>query len=85
MEDVVTEIGIEKFRVAFTDNVSVMVKELSIFAGKYSHIAVYTYRLKSAEDTVDTCTCVVKEINKLQILRANFTESSRKNWVRFAI
>jgi hypothetical protein len=74
MEDVVTEIGIEKFRVAVTDNVSVMVKALSIFAGRYSDIAVYTYRLKSAEDTIDTCTYIVKEINKSQIVRANFTE-----------
>jgi hypothetical protein len=34
MEDVVTEIGNEKFRAAVTDSVSVMVKALSIFAGK---------------------------------------------------
>jgi len=34
MEDVVTEIGIEKFRAALTDSVSIMVKTSSIFAGK---------------------------------------------------
>jgi len=91
MEDVVTEKGIEKFRAAVTDSVSIMVKALSIFAGKYSHIAVYTCaahtlhliigditKLKSAEDTVDTCTCIVKEINKSQILKASFTELQKE-------
>jgi hypothetical protein len=34
MEDVVTEIGLEKFRAAVIDSVSIMVKALSIFAGK---------------------------------------------------
>jgi len=91
MEDVVTEIGIEKFRAAVTDSVSIMVKALSIFAGKYNHIAVYTCashtlyliidditKLKSAEDTIDTCTCIVKEINKSQILKASFTELQKE-------
>jgi hypothetical protein len=35
-------------------------------------------KLKSAEDTVDTCTCIVKEINKSQILKANFTELQKE-------
>jgi hypothetical protein len=68
-----------------------MVKALSIFAGKYNHIVVYTCaahtlhlitdditKLKSAEDTVDTCTCIVKEINKSQILKASFTELQKE-------
>jgi hypothetical protein len=38
MDDEMTEIGIEKFRVAFTDNGSVMVKTL-ICSPKYSHVA----------------------------------------------
>jgi len=68
-----------------------MVKALSIFAGKCNHIAVYTCaahtlhliidditKLKSAEDTVDTCTCIVKEINKSQLLKASFTELQKE-------
>lgn len=91
MEDIVTEGGIEKFRAAVTVYVSVMVKALSVLAGIYSHMAVYTRaghalhlivgditKLKSAEDTVDTCTCIIKEINKSHILKANFTELQKE-------
>ena len=88
MEDVVTEIGIEKFREALTDSVSIMLKHRRYLR---KNIAVYTCaahtlhliigditKLKSAEDTVDTCTCIVKEINKSQILKANFTELQKE-------
>ena len=92
MEDVMTEIGIEKFGAVVTDDASVMVKATSILEEKYSHIAVYTCaahtlqliiadvtKLKSVKDIVDTCKTIVKEINKSQILRANFTELQKKN------
>lgn len=62
-----------------------MVKALSIFEGKYRHMTVYTCaahtlhliigdvtKLNSAEDTVDTRSCNVKEIEKSQILKACF-------------
>jgi hypothetical protein len=42
MVDVMTEIEIETFRVSVSDNDSAMVNALSIFAGKYSQIPVYT-------------------------------------------
>jgi hypothetical protein len=42
MEDVMTVIGIGKFRIAVTDSGSVVVNALSIFAGKYSHTDIYT-------------------------------------------
>jgi hypothetical protein len=35
-------------------------------------------KLKSAEDTVDTCTCIIKEINKSRILKVNFTELQKE-------
>jgi hypothetical protein len=87
MEDVMTEIGIEKFVAVVTDDASVMVKATSMLEEKYSHIAVYTCaaytlhliiaditKLKSVKDIVDTCKTIVKEISTSQILRANFTE-----------
>ena len=42
VEHVITEIGIEKIRAAGTDTASGTVRALSILAGKYSRIAVYT-------------------------------------------
>jgi hypothetical protein len=91
MEDVMTEVGIEKFGGVVTDNASVMVNATSILKEKYSHIAVYTCaahtlhliigditKLKSVKDMVDTCKTIVEEINKSQILRANFTELQKE-------
>jgi hypothetical protein len=37
-----TEKVIEKFGIPVTNNESLMMNALSIFAGKYSHISVYT-------------------------------------------
>jgi hypothetical protein len=51
MEDVMTERGIEKFRVAVTDSGSVKLNELSIFAGKYGHIDVYTCAAQTLHQT----------------------------------
>jgi hypothetical protein len=73
MEVVKTEIGIEKFEAAVTDNPTVMVKALATSEDKYRRTAVYTRAahtlyvitgeittLKSDEDTLATCKNIVK-------------------------
>ena len=52
MEDVVTEVGIEKFRAAVTDYVSVMVKALSdISRNMQSYGGLYLRSARTASDS----------------------------------
>lgn len=66
MENVMTEIGIEKFGAAFTDNGSVTVKIFSIYSSKYSHIAVYTW-------AAHTMHLIIGDINNRNLLRTQLT------------
>ena len=59
VEHIITEIGIEKFRAAGADTASGMVKALSILAGKYSRVAVYTC-------AAHTLRLIIGDINKLK-------------------
>jgi hypothetical protein len=59
VENVITEIGIEKFRAADTNTASGTMKALSTLAGKYSRIAVYTW-------TVHKLRLIICDITKLK-------------------
>jgi hypothetical protein len=88
MENVMRQIGIEKFGAIVTDNASVMVKASAILEKNSVTLLFSAHalrliigditKLKSVEDAADTCKSIVKGINKSQILRANFADPQKE-------
>ncbi|KAF2882968.1 hypothetical protein ILUMI_23196 [Ignelater luminosus] len=99
MEEILTEIGADKFQAIVTDNAAAMVKARNILHEKYENISVYgcvahtlnllignISKMKTMSSIEGDAKAIVKEINKSHILSATFKKIQvKKNETKISI
>ena len=84
---VIDKIGNQKVLAVITDNASAMVSARKLIKNQYKHISVYgcsanalnlligdMVRMQTLKKLISQCKSVVKNINTLQVLRAQFCQ-----------